>query len=703
MRPQVERPVRTFPSRNLFERLAVRSVGGRLAVIGFSYVLYILLFAHGYQYLGRVVGMASIIPILAGVHYFGIAGGLVCGLVAIPANTAILSVLGYTDLFSPSRLFVMVVMIAFGVASGAVRSASRRGRRSEDLLNIAFEAAQDGLWDYRVGTDEVYFSPRWFTMLGYQPDEFAHTFENWVRLLHPDDRDEALRVIEQVSDMGKPQFSVSFRMREKGGSWRWILSRGKVVELAPDGTAARLVGVHSDVSQLKRAEADLVYLAYHDQLTGLLNRKAFYERAELTLRHAERSTSEQLRAFLLIDLDNFKDVNDGFGHDFGDRLLKQAAWRLSHSIRQSDLLFRLGGDEFTIILTNIEREVDAALVASNLLRAFATPFVLDGHSVYTGISVGIALYPRDGNDAPDLIRKADTALYDSKRDRNTYRFYTLQMQNEAVRRMHILGSLRRAIDADELTLHYQPIIAKNGTVRGAEALLRWHCPDEGLKMPGEFIEVAEQTGLILDIGRWVLDRATRDAEQWRRAGLGDLHVSVNLSPRQLRERTIVADIEEALDHSGLPNELLMIELTENSFVDLSDESTDRLDAIRALGIKLAIDDFGTGYSSMSYLKRLPVDAIKIDRSFVVGVPINPQDVSIVEAVMTMAHGLGLKVVAEGVDDPEQIRFLSSRSCDAFQGYYFSRPVPSDDFQAMIAKGVGAPDPVGVLDVSLETD
>jgi diguanylate cyclase (GGDEF)-like protein len=471
-------------------------------------------------------------------------------------------------------------------------------------------------------------------------------------------------------------------MKEKSGSWRWILSRGKVVEANRDGTAARLVGVHSDVSDLKRAEADLVYLAYHDQLTGLLNRKAFYERADLSLSLADRSDPPQLRAFLLIDLDNFKDVNDGFGHEFGDRLLKLAAARLSDSLRQTDLLFRLGGDEFTIILTSIAREVDAAVVASKLLRAFAAPFMLDGQAVYTGLSIGISLFPRDGVDTHDLIRKADTALYDSKRDRNTYRYYTLQMQAEAVSRMQTVSNLRRALEQNELTLHYQPIVDGGGTIRGAEALLRWNCPDEGLKMPGEFIETAEETGVILDIGRWVLRRATRDAQFWRERGLGDLRLSVNLSPRQLRDRSIIGDISSALADSGFPPELLTIELTENSFVDLSDESTERLDAIRALGTQLAIDDFGTGYSSMSYLKRLPVDAIKIDRSFVIGLPMNASDVSIVEAVLTMAHGLGLTVVAEGVDDDEQLAFLSSRQCDSFQGFYFSKGVAGEQFQEL---------------------
>jgi len=653
----------------------------KVTVLALSYGAYAAVVLHTYQYLGRVLGMLTMVPIVLGGHYFGIIGGVAAGFLGFPVSTAVLWHLGADDLFAASRLITWLVMVVFGLVSGIIKKVSERRRRSEELLNVAFEAAQDGLWDYHLDTQKVYFSPRWFTMLGYQPNEFAHTYDNWVRLLHPDDREQAVRKVEEAAESGCKQFSLDFRLREKSGAWRWILARGKVVEFDENGRATRLVGVHSDVSELKKAEADLVYLAYHDQLTGLLNRKAFYERAEETLNQAQRSDAEQLRAFLLIDLDNFKDVNDSFGHDFGDALLKEAAARLRSNIRRSDLLFRLGGDEFTIILAKLHEPTDAALVASNLIRAFSAPFTVAKHTVYTGISIGIAVYPRDGEDAAELIRNADAALYSSKRDRNTYRFYTLRMQAEALDKMRIINNLRAAIEGEQFRVHYQPIVDARGVPMGAEALLRWEDPEEGLKLPGQFIGVAEETGLILPIGRWVLQQATKDAASWRRSGLGDLRVSVNLSPRQLRFRSILRDIETALSESGLPPELLDLELTEGSFVDTSDESIDRLREFRSRGIRLAIDDFGTGYSSLSYLKRLPVDTIKIDRSFVIGLPLNLKDVSIVQSVTTMAHGLGLSVVAEGVDSTEQVDFLAKLGCDSFQGYYYAKPMPPAQFEA----------------------
>ncbi|MFW6261342.1 MAG: putative bifunctional diguanylate cyclase/phosphodiesterase [Spirochaetota bacterium] len=661
-------------------------VWGRIAVVAVSLFVYAGLFYAGYGYFGGIVGMTAMIPLLVAAHFFGVAGGISAGLASVPTSTLLLALLGVEDLFSPSRIVVMVVLVVFGAAAGVARDLSARGRRSEDLLNVAFQAARDGVWDIRVDTGEVYLSPRWFTMLGYEADEFPHSLETWERLLHPDDRERAVDAYRVAAHEGDGQFSVSFRMREKGGGWRWILARGTPVEFERDGRPRRIVGVHSDISELKDAESRLVRLAYHDQLTGLLNRKAFYERAEELIAQAQRSSPDRLSAFLLIDLDNFKDVNDSFGHDMGDELLRRVAERLSAHLRKTDYLFRLGGDEYTVILTQLGQATDAALVASNLIRAFSEPFLLDGHTVFTGLSIGIAVHPRDGSDAAELMRKSDTALHRSKRDRNTYRFYTMQMQSEAIHKMEVINSLRSALDEEQLRLHYQPIVDRTGRIVGAEALLRWEDPVRGLRMPGEFIDIAEETGLILRIGRWVLGQAAADAADWHNAGFGRIRVSVNVSPRQLRHRSISDDVELSLAASGLPPELLTLELTEGSFVDPGDQSADRLREFRRNGIRVSIDDFGTGYSSMSYLKRLPVDTLKIDRSFVIGLPANEQDVSIVRAIMTMARGNGLSVVAEGVDSREQTHFLSELSCDYFQGYYFSRPVPVETFRAMLVAG-----------------
>ncbi|MFP4114177.1 MAG: putative bifunctional diguanylate cyclase/phosphodiesterase [Spirochaetota bacterium] len=654
-----------------------------------SLAAYAAAFSVLYPHVGDAAATIAIFPILLGAHGFGIAGGFLTALCCIAINAVLMDGFGEDALFTSTRVLNMIVLLVLGLASGVIRNLSLRGRRARDLLNTAFEVAQDAVWEHRLDSNETYFSPRWYAMLGYSPGELHEHHQTWVKLLHPEDRDRAMTAIRRAASNGDSDFTVSFRLLEKCGSWKWILARGKVVEKDERGKARRIVGVFSDISSLKHAESEIARLAYYDQLTGLPNRKSFYERADQALAQAHRSHPGQLCAVLLLDLDNFKDVNDTLGHDVGDRLLIEAAARLKERTRRADLLFRFGGDEFTILLTKLQQTTDAAVVANDLIRSFVDPFEIDGHTVYTALSVGIALYPRDGTSIPDLTRKSDTALNASKRDRNTYRFYTFEMQNEAVHKMSIINDLRAAVEEGQFRLHYQPIVDADGYIRGAEALLRWQDSDGEMRPPAEFIPIAEETGLILRIGRWVLSQAAADAQRWRKAGLGDIPVSVNVAPRQLRHHSLMDDLELTLAGTELPAGLLSMELTEGSFVDPSDESARRLRAIQQRGIRISIDDFGTGYSSMSYLKRLPVNTLKIDRSFVMSLPMNTQDVSIVQAVVTMAHGLGLSVVAEGVDAAQQVEFLKSIGCDLFQGYYFSRPIPAEQFEALLAENPGA--------------
>ncbi len=546
-----------------------------------------------------------------------------------------------------------------------------------ELLAVAFEASEDGLWDYQIADNRVFFSDRWFTMLGYEPDELPHSFETWQKLLHPDDVDDALtrvaRAIEQSSSV-----SVTCRLRHKSGEWRWIFSRGKVVERDTEGRATRMVGGNADISRLKNAESELVQLAYHDQLTGLFNRKAFYEHSEQALRVAAR-VIDTTCAILMIDLDNFKDVNDSFGHEHGDELLVHASKRLKENLRESDQLFRLGGDEFTIVLSKLARATDAALVASNLIRAFATPFVLGEHTVYVGLSIGISVYPRDGGSVGQLMQRADAALYSSKHERNTYSFYTRKMQNEARHRMTLNAELQAAIDREEMVLYYQPVTDGHGHVCGAEALLRWNHPEDGIRTPASFIEVANESGAVLRIGRWVLLQATLDAARWRSEGFDDLQINVNVSPRQLRANSLLDDIDLALAASDVDPTMIEIELTEESFIEATDKLPPAMQAIRERGIRLAIDDFGTGYSSLNYLKTLPVNTLKIDRSFLQGLPRNRENVALVRAIMMMAQGLELSVVAEGVERAEQAAFLHKLGCTLFQGFYYGKPMPADQF------------------------
>ncbi len=666
-------------------RLSLRhtTIRARIIVSVALVLAYVAVFYLGVQSFGRAVGIMAVIPITAAALLFGTAGGILGALAVALFDTVALAILGETELFSTARIQSLSYVVLFAIAAGIIRDVIVRSRKSQALLDLAFEAAQDGLWDYRIGTGEVYFNPRWFTMLGYEPDAFEHTFENWVGIMHPDDVDRVVATVERVIANPAGQFSYSFRLKMQDGSWTWILSRGKVVEVSAEGKALRMVGVHSDITELKQAESELVRLANHDSLTGLLNRRAYYEFLDPLIRQAQRAKTTPIIAALLIDLDNFKDVNDSYGHDVGDELIRLTSERVRSHIRETDQIFRIGGDEFAVVLTHLQSETDAALVASNIIRAFTDPFEVSGDIIYNAVSIGISTYPRDGENAGEVIRNADAALYRSKRDRNTYSFFTLEMQSAASRKMDVIRDLRDAIAHDRFLLYYQPVVTPSGKIVGAEALLRWRDPEEKVYLPPEFIQVAEETGLIIRIGRWVLAQACTQQAEWQAHGIRDIRLSVNVAPKQLRHRSIHDDVELALAATDVAPQELSLEVTESSFLSPDDEGAVRLREFQRRGVSISLDDFGTGYSSMSYLKQLPVDVLKIDRAFVIGLPDDPGDSAIVRATITMAHGLGLKVIAEGVDNAAQVEFLTSLGCDFFQGYYFHKPLPADEFATTV--------------------
>ncbi len=537
------------------------------------------------------------------------------------------------------------------------------------------DAVSEGLWNYDISSNKLFLSPRWFSMLGYCPEELPHTTDAWLNLIHPGDRSSVEMKVRGYIENRVKHFALDYRIRTKHGSWMWVLSRGKCLKWDKTGTPLQFVGVNSDISAQKESEKELAYLAYHDQLTGIFNRKSFYEQAEDVLNQAQRSDAEQLRGFMCVDIDDFGCINDNLGHSVGDALIKEAALRLKGIIRKSDQLFRYSGDEFVIIATKLSQETDLAILAHKILKAFAEPFSVDMHTIYIGICIGIALYPRDGMDVKTLVKTMDAALTEAKREKNTFRFYTRQMQEEASRRMKLIVHLRKAVEQKELVLHYQPQVTKDGDVVGAEALIRWVHPEMGIISPVQFIPLAEETGLIIPIGRWIFSEACRELAKWKSEGLS-LTMSVNLSVKQLRDREWLSNLEKVLAENRIDPEFFHIEITESSLMENIEFILSKLMYLKEKGIQFSIDDFGTGYSSLNYLKRLPIHAVKIDRTFIVDLPTNAQDASIVEAVINMAHGLGLKTVAEGVDTAEQLEFLKGKGCDILQGYYFSKPLDS---------------------------
>ncbi len=450
-------------------------------------------------------------------------------------------------------------------------------------------------------------------------------------------------------------------------------------------------------AERERAEARIKYLATHDSLTGLPNRSMFNQLLSFSIANARRY--QRQCAVLFIDLDRFKLINDSLGHAAGDALLIEMAARLNGVVRASDVVARLGGDEFTILLNEVSGSEQAAAVAHSLLSAFAKPLDLNGHECRITASIGIAMFPDDGSDEVTLMKNADIAMYLAKAEgKNDVRMFSTEIETQSVDRLEIEISLRHAVERNELVLHYQPKVnVLTGKIAGVEALVRWMHPELGLLPPIKFIPIAEETGLIVSIGRWVMDKACAQSMEWQRQGLPPISMAVNVSPRQFADDHLLSFIDHALSSSGLDPSLLQIEITE-SMVMLNVERAIRvLDAIQSRGVRLAIDDFGTGYSSMSVLKRFPIDTIKIDRSFVRDLPDSSEDKAISEAIINMGKALGLTIVAEGVETPEQDKFLRGLACDEIQGFLFSKPVMPDKIAQLlltlpkIAAGGGSSD------------
>ena len=410
----------------------------------------------------------------------------------------------------------------------------------------------------------------------------------------------------------------------------------------------------------------------------------FQERLRQALAHAKRS--KWMLGLLFLDLDKFKDINDTLGHHVGDLLLKAVAKRLGRCVRETDTVARLGGDEFAVILTNLDDAEGASRVAESIISSIADPFGLDDHEVLTSTSIGITLYPSDATDADQLLKNADLAMFRSKAEgRNNYHFYVAEMDAEVQARKVIERDMRLALGTSQLELHYQPLIElSSGRVVGCEALLRWNHPTRGWLPPAEFIPIVERTDLIAPLGRWILHRACLQGRDWLRGGLEPMKIAVNLSPAQFKQsQSLVAMVAEIIDQTGVRADMLQLEITEGIAMQNVDATIEVLQSLRAMGVVISIDDFGTGYSSLNYLKRFPVDKLKIDRSFVVDIGLHPDNAAVVEAIVNLGHSLGTRVNVEGVETREQLDFLLSHKVDEAQGYYFSRAIPGDEFAALV--------------------
>lgn len=452
------------------------------------------------------------------------------------------------------------------------------------------------------------------------------------------------------------------------------------------GKLTHYIALMSDISERKKAEERMLYQAQHDALTGLPNRMLFQDRLQQAITYAERQHSNV--ALLFLDLDRFKNVNDALGHHYGDLLLQEVARRIRLCVRNSDTVSRQGGDEYVIMLPNLDDLGDIMQVVNKLIENIANPYQLEEHSVHLTTSVGVSVYPQDGIDTETLIKNADTAMYQAKdAGRNCYRFFTQAMNHSIAKRIGLESKLRAALQGNGLSLHYQPLVnLRSGQMVAAEALVRWQHPEDGLIPTAEFIQIAEETGMIVPLGAWVLGEACRQNQEWRALGLREISVSVNLSPVQLHDRNLVKTVSLALSNSGMPASALELEITESAMMKNPEQAIVMLNKLNKLGISLSIDDFGTGYSSLSYLKKFPVNMLKIDQSFVRDLSVDNDDAAIIRAVISMASSLGLRVIAEGVETAEQLLFLEGLDCEMMQGYYFSRPLPAEEFRALLESG-----------------
>jgi diguanylate cyclase (GGDEF)-like protein/PAS domain S-box-containing protein len=556
-----------------------------------------------------------------------------------------------------------------------IQSRERALKESEERYALAAKGANDGLWDWNLATGEIYFSPRWNLMLGYTDSEGWSCPEDWFSHIHADDREQVLAGIAAHCAGKTPEFVSEYRMRHKSGNYIWTLSRGIAVRDS-SGKAVRMAGSQTDITEGKVA----------DPLTHIPNRLYFVDRLQSAIDYAVQSGTQF--AVLFIDLDEFKLVNDSLGHAAGDELLIDVAGRLRVGIRSSSrsggsghsIVARIGGDEFAILLSQINNESDASAVAERILDRLNEPFHFEGHSMFVSASIGIALNSH-GASAEELLRNADTAMYHAKTSgKARFEFFNRGLRERVVTRFETETGLRKAIGADQLVLHFQPIVSlADNCIRGFEALVRWNHPCRGLILPGEFIPVAEENDLIILLGRWVLRESCRQTAEWQStfAPAHPLSVSVNVSSRQLSDPRLVEDVELALTESGLDPESLTIELTESAIMGKGEQTLATLERLNAIRVRLEIDDFGTGYSSLSYLQRLPFDGLKIDRSFIRELSRRSRSLNIVRAVVDLARSLGMEVIAEGVETEEQLCRLRELKVDCIQGFLVAQPVDAD--------------------------
>jgi diguanylate cyclase (GGDEF)-like protein/PAS domain S-box-containing protein len=564
-----------------------------------------------------------------------------------------------------------------------LKHAQDRLKVANERLHIALESAGEGIWDWDIENDKYAFSSGVRTLLAIPLHEPIPECVSASTFIHPDDAGRVRGALETYLAGATPSYKCEFRIRARDGQWKWVLSRGTIVSRDVNGKPLVMTGTMSDITERKESEATVWRHANLDALTGIPNRRLFRERLEREMRRSRRY--EHQVAILYIDLDRFKEVNDLYGHDAGDMVLVDAVQRMQRCVRQTDTIARLGGDEFAIMMTELDNSGHVDFVCQNLLAGLSTPFQVKQDHTYVTASIGVALYPIDAADPEDLLRRADQAMFAAKRNgKNQFCYFMQSMDENAHRKLRISNELHHALDNGQMSVHYQPIVdLSNGRIIKAEALLRWRHPTLGAVEPSVFIPYAEESGLIGRLGDWVFAQAAHAAQRWSIYTGEAFQISINKSPVQLMRRTADTDSLRHLDAMQLAGSHVAVEITEGILLHALPNVIERLQEYRNAGVQIAIDDFGTGYSSMNYLLEFQIDYLKIDQSFIRDMPSNAAHHTIAETMILMAHKLGLKAIAEGVETQEQLDLLKAAGCDYAQGFLFSPALPLERFEVLL--------------------
>lgn len=563
------------------------------------------------------------------------------------------------------------------------KRAEQRLLATEEKLSGILGSIDNVVWSTSK-TELLYINSIAEKIYGRPIYQFFQNKDMLSDVVHPEDKHHVSEEKAKLNTQNTVTFE--YRIVQPDGSIRWLEERSKVVR-DTTGKMLRIDGVGIDVTERKEHQARIEYLADHDALTDLANRNLLGDRVNQAILHANRM--QQLLVLLFLDLDRFKDVNDSLGHAVGDLLLKSVATRLVATVRETDTVARQGGDEFIILLVDLQELQGIVNAVNKIMQTFSKPFVIEGHELHMTASIGATVYPNDADNIQNLFRNADTAMYKAKEDGgNGFHFFSQEMSNRALEQAELERALRRAIEFKEFELFYQPQInISTGQIIGAEALVRWRHPEIGIIEPSRFIPLAEKIGLIVPIGNWVLKTACAQNKAWQNAGLPTINMSVNLSARQFMQEGLVELVANTLQETGLDAEYLELELTESMVMSSAEHFITKMRKLKAMNVQLSIDDFGTGYSSLSYLKRFPLDRLKIDQSFIRDVVTDSDDAAITCSIIALGRSLNLKVIAEGVELETQLVFLRENSCEEVQGYYFSKPMPARDFSAFMHKTV----------------